>query len=53
VLPVVGDVLVDSEALVVTSSIFEDAHKSRVYVRVFIGVRVRVCVHSECLSCSV
>ena len=42
---VVGDVSVDREASVVTSSIsricgsvFEDAHKGRVCVHVFIGV---------------
>ncbi len=46
VLSVVGDVPVDSETPVVTSSIslefagpvFKDAHRGRVYVRVFIGV---------------
>jgi hypothetical protein len=49
VLSVVGDVPVDSEAPVVTSSIspefagpvFEDAHRDRVCVRVFIGVSAR------------
>ena len=47
---VVGDVSVDSEAPVVTSSIsrfagptqfFGGAHRSRVYVRAFIGISVR------------
>ncbi len=45
-LSVVGDVPVDSETPVVTSSIslefagpvFEDAHRGRVCVRVFLGV---------------
>jgi hypothetical protein len=49
VLSVVGDVPVDSEAPVVTSSIspgfagsvFEDAHRGRVCVRAFIGVSAR------------
>jgi hypothetical protein len=49
VFSVVGDVTVDSEAPVVTSSIslgfagpvFEDAHRGRVCVRVFIGVGAR------------
>jgi hypothetical protein len=49
VLSVVGAVPVDSEAHVVTSSIlrifagavFEDAHRGRLCVRVFIGMGVR------------
>ena len=52
---VVGDIPVDSETHVVTrqsrgfaGSVFEDAHKGRICVRMFIGVRV--CVRCECLS---
>ena len=57
---IVGDVPVDSEAPVVTSSIsricivgsvFKDAHRGRVCVRVFIGVSVRA--YCERLRCTV
>jgi len=52
-LSVVGDVPVDSEASVVTSSIsrfagptqfYRGAHRGRVYVRAFIWVSVRSCM---------
>ena len=47
VLSVVGDVPVDSETPVVTSSVpaqsFRGAHRGRIYLCVFIRVSVRVC----------
>jgi hypothetical protein len=56
VLSVVGDVPVDNETSVVTSSIlifagtvFEDAPRGRAYVRVFIGFRVNdvLCIRKK------